>query len=263
MMTGQHVGNTIIRGNFPATGGVVDMNGSRRLPLASEAEENRLKVLFITGGGWHDFESQKEILTNGISERLNVKFTIDHEAGDDPTAELERFKDPDWAKGYDVVLYNISLSVDQKPETAQAIIDGHLKHQVPAVLLHGSVHSYRRSGNENWFKFLGARSMRHDAHRAQTNEVLAPDHPVMAGFPNPWHQRQGELYVIDEMFPTAKPLALGQGRDQNRQEPTIWVNEYEGIRIFVTSIGHHNETMATTTYLDLVARGIEWAVGRL
>ena len=36
LMTGQHVGNTIIRGNFPAVGGVVDMNGSRRLPLPAD-----------------------------------------------------------------------------------------------------------------------------------------------------------------------------------------------------------------------------------
>ena len=36
LMTGHHVGNTIIRGNFPAVGGVVDMNGRRRLPLPAD-----------------------------------------------------------------------------------------------------------------------------------------------------------------------------------------------------------------------------------
>ncbi len=36
LMTGQHTGNTLIRGNFPAEGGVVDMNGNRRLPLRAE-----------------------------------------------------------------------------------------------------------------------------------------------------------------------------------------------------------------------------------
>lgn len=36
LMTGRHAGNTTIRGNFPAEGGVLDLNGSRRLPLPEE-----------------------------------------------------------------------------------------------------------------------------------------------------------------------------------------------------------------------------------
>lgn len=36
LMTGLHAGRTTIRGNFPAVGGEVDMNGSRRLSLPAE-----------------------------------------------------------------------------------------------------------------------------------------------------------------------------------------------------------------------------------
>lgn len=230
------------------------------LPLAS-GQEDPLKILFITGGGFHDFEAQREMLTKGLGERIKIEFTVDHGAGSDATAVPERFTDPDWVKGYDLVLYNISLSVDQKPETAQAIIDSHVKHGVPAALLHGSTHSYRRTGNDEWFKFLGARSMRHDARRPFANEVLAPDHPVMTGFPNPWQQDQGELYIIEEIFPSAQPLARAHSVETKTNHPTIWVNSYLGIRIFVTTIGHHNETMASDTYLDLVSRGILWATG--
>lgn len=230
--------------------------------LFASTEAAPLNILLITGGGWHDFEGQKKVLTEGIGQRLDVTFTVDHEAGKDPSAELARFADPDWVQGFDLVLYNISLSTDQKPETAQAIIDSHVKHGVPAVLLHGSTHSYRRTGNENWFKFLGARSMRHDAQRPFANEVLEADHPVMAGFPDPWKPRQGELYVIEEMFPTAIPCAHAHSEETETRHPTVWVNEYQGVRVFVTTIGHHTETMQTDTYLDLVSRGIEWAAGR-
>lgn len=227
---------------------------------ATEAAQGRpLRILFITGGGWHDFEGQKKVLTEGLGARLNATFTVDHEAGSNASAEPTRFKDPDWAQGFDLVLYNISLSTDQKPETAQAIIDGHVKHGVPAVFLHGSTHSYRRTGNENWFKFLGARSMWHENQRPFTNEVLDAEHPVMVGFPQPWPQTQGELYVIEEMFPTATPLAHAYGVQTEAHQPTIWVNTYQGVRVFATTIGHHTETMRTPTYLDLVARGIEWA----
>ncbi len=235
--------------------------GSAFTSAAATADDDKLKILFITGGGWHDFTAQEKILTKGIGERLNVEFTVDHEAGDDPAHRLRRFEDPDWAKGYDLVLYNMSLSTDQKPETAQAIIDSHVKHGVPAALLHGSTHSYRRSGNENWFRFMGGRSMRHERQGGFTNEVLVKDHPVMRGFPAPWVQPQGELYVIEEMFPTATALAHAMGTNPEKHQPTIWVNEYKGVRVFVTTIGHHNETMASDVYLDLVSRGIQWAVG--
>jgi len=230
-------------------------------PVPVVAEDEPLRILYVTGGGWHDFEAQKGILTEGIGERMDVEFEINHEAGDDPTAVPGIFADPDFVEGYDLVLYNMSLSREQKPETAQAIIDSHVKHGVPAALLHGSTHSYRHTGNENWFKFLGARSPRHEGHRPFANEVLEAEHPVMQGFPDPWEQPQGELYVIEEMFPTATPLARAYGEETEEFHTTIWVNEYEGVRLFVTTIGHHNETMETDVYLDLVSRGIQWAVG--
>jgi uncharacterized protein len=230
-------------------------------PAAAE-EARPLRILLVTGGGWHDFAAQEKILTSGLSERLPVEFEIDHEAGKDPTAAPARFADPDFAKGFDLVLYNMSLSREQKPETAQAIIDSHVKHGVPAALVHGSVHSYRQTGNENWFRFIGGRSMRHERQRPFANVVLAPDHPVMSGFPNPWPQPQGELYVIEELMPTATPLAHAYGVETETYHPTIWINEFEGVRVFTITIGHHNETMATDVYLDLLSRGILWAAKR-
>lgn len=217
----------------------------------------------MTGGGWHDFEAQKEILRQGIGARLQVEFTVDHEAGADPTAEPARFSDPAWAKPFDVVLYNMSLSREQKPETAQAIIDSHVAHGVAAVLLHGSLHSYRFTENPNWYRFIGVRSMRHEDMRALTHQALEPGHPVMAGVPDSWRQEQEELYVIEEMFPETLPLAQAHGEETGREHPTIWLNEYRGVRVFATTIGHHNETTASDAYLDLVARGLLWATGRL
>jgi type 1 glutamine amidotransferase len=35
------------------------------------------------------------------------------------------------------------------------------------------------------------------------------------------------------------------------------------MRVFGTTIGHHNETMSQETYLDLVTRGLLWACRKL
>ncbi|MEM7391555.1 MAG: hypothetical protein AAF492_04335, partial [Verrucomicrobiota bacterium] len=43
----------------------------------------------------------------------------------------------------------------------------------------------------------------------------------------------------------------------------VWVNTYEKSKVFATTLGHHNVTMEATEYLDLVARGLLWACGKL
>jgi len=43
-----------------------------------------------------------------------------------------------------------------------------------------------------------------------------------------------------------------------------WVNNYQNkTRVFSTTIGHNNETVADPRYLDLVIHGLLWACGKL
>ena len=44
---------------------------------------------------------------------------------------------------------------------------------------------------------------------------------------------------------------------------TVWTNTYGKAKIFATTMGHNNRTMADSVYLDLVTRGLLWAVGKL
>ena len=43
-----------------------------------------------------------------------------------------------------------------------------------------------------------------------------------------------------------------------------WTNKYNGkANVFATTLGHNNDTVADARYLDLVARGLLWSVGKL
>jgi type 1 glutamine amidotransferase len=44
-----------------------------------------------------------------------------------------------------------------------------------------------------------------------------------------------------------------------------WTNEYgpKKTRVFSTTLGHNNATVEDSRYLDLVARGVLWATGKL
>src|SRR5471030_1440863 len=66
-----------------------------------------IKALMITGGCCHDYEQQKKILSEGISARANVTWTIIHEGdADGKNHKFSIYEKPDWAKGFDVVLHN-------------------------------------------------------------------------------------------------------------------------------------------------------------
>ena len=69
------------------------------------AEPAPVKALLISGGGYHDYKNQKEILTTGSGRRANVEWTVGIEnpkPGDFPQV----FSKPDWIAGYDVIVHN-------------------------------------------------------------------------------------------------------------------------------------------------------------
>ena len=233
-------------------------------PVHRAAAQEPLRVLLVTGGGYHDYEAQKSILAEGIAARANVTFTVDHEAGERADARLTRHATDAWADAFDVVVYNICFADVTDAEYVERIVRAHVARQLPAVVLHCTMHSYNyRGDNPIWSMFLGVRTRRHQRQMPFTVEPLAPEHSVMAGFPAPWRTPQGELYEILDVYPTATPLAHALGEESGQHQVNVWVNRFAGVRVFGTTIGHHNETMSTDVYLDLVARGLLWAAGRL
>ena len=223
-----------------------------------------LRILQITGGGYHDYPAQKDILAKGISERVNAVFTIDHEAGAKSDVKVSRHATPGWTRNFDLVLYNICFADVRDNDWSEAIVREHINTRVPAVVLHCTMHSYNFRGHSPiWSMFLGVRTQRHQRQMPYTVEVLEPKHPIMAGFPASWRTPQGELYEILDVYPTATPLAQAFGEESKKNQVTIWANQFAGVRVFGTTIGHHNETMQTTTYLDLLAKGVLWAANKL
>jgi len=220
-----------------------------------------IRALLITGGGSHDYEHQKTILTEGISARANVTWKIVDEGGDVKTHEVGVYKEPDWTKGFDVVVHDECFgqvtNVDFIEHMAQAHSNG-----VAAVVLHCSIHAYRLAKTDEWRKVLGVSSYRHEALRPFKVENLQPEHPVMKGFPANWKDFPDELYVIAKLWPNCVPLAQGAGKT-NTANVCVWVNTYGKGRTFGTTLGHGNDTVESDVYLDLVTRGLLWSCGKL
>lgn len=230
--------------------------------LATAAETKPLRALMVTGGCCHDYEQQKKILSEGISARANVAWTIIHEGGDTRTHQVSIYAKDDWAKGFDVILHNECFGAVTDVAFIERIAKAHAEG-VPAVMLHCSTHSYRAAATDEWRKAIGQTSMSHEKNRDLLVKNLKPEHPVMKGFPKEWTSPKDELYKNDKLWPNLVPLAQAYGEDTKKDHVVIWVNQHGKGKVFGTTLGHGNHTMAAPVYLDLVTRGLLWSCGKL
>ena len=221
-----------------------------------------LKALLITGGGFHDYDKQKQILTAGITARANVQWTIFAENGD-TKHELSIYTRPDFAKGFDVVVHNECFADVADPGFVQKALTPHA-NGIPAVVLHCTLHTFRALPSDEWREFIGLSSNHHGKQQPLVVKVLQASHPIMAGMPADWVTKPEELYSIDKVWPNAQPLAQAYADDEKKNDPIIWTNLYQGkTRVFGTSLAHNNYTMEDPVYLALVTRGLLWACGKL
>lgn len=233
---------------------------------ADPASAPPLKVLMVTGGCCHDYETQKMILAEGLSARANVEFTVVHEEGPDGkkdrTHRLSLYEKDGWARGYDVVLHNECFGAVTDTAFVERIAKAH-HDGVPAVMLHCSAHSYRAAATDEWRKCVGQTSMSHEKSRDLKVKNVKPEHPVMKGFPLEWLDPKDELYKNEKLWENFVPLAEAYGEETQKNHALVWLNTYGKARVFGTTMGHSNETMSETVFLDLVARGLLWSCGKL
>jgi uncharacterized protein len=234
-----------------------------RAQVAAATAPRPIRALYVTGGGFHEFVTQEAIVPPAIAKQVNLEWTIDHSAGTSTEVMIDRHKDAAWTTDFDVVLYNMSFSHVVDVAWIERLAAAHRDSGVGAVILHGAVHSYRRSESKAWGELMGAFSMRHDAQRPLTVETVAADHPIMRGVPEKWVTTREELYELEQVWPGMTPLARSYSVESERFHPLIWTNTHGKARVFVTSLGHNTEMIANPLYLDIVTRGLLWTVGKL
>jgi uncharacterized protein len=230
---------------------------------AQEGEVKKIKALLVIGGGYHDYDAQKKILAEGISKLIDVEFTVWHHVSAEEVKKALSVKG--WADPYDVIVYSICHAAETDSAYIDSIVDIH-KNGKPCVALHCTLHSYHwkiGKGKESledkeWTKLMGVISTSHGPKKAETITKTDVVHESYKPVADGWTTPNGELYDVLKVHPTATVLAWGSNGLKNH--PVIWVNKYEKANVFVTSLGHHNETVAAPEYLKTVADGILWVV---
>ncbi len=243
-------------------------------PTARGDDGPPIRALLVAGGCCHDYKHQQDLLTQGISARANVSWAIAYDSNNGTKHLNPIYENDDWAKGFDVVLHDECSSDVTDLKAIDRILKPH-REGLPAVVLHCAMHCYRSEGwpekTTPWFEFTGLPSTGHGAQLPIAVSFLGKDNPITGPLQD-WTTINEELYNNGGGKPleTAQPLARGKqttvrGSKKTEQDfVVVWTNLYRGkARVFGTTLGHNNDTVGDSRYLDLVTRGLLWSVNKL
>ncbi|MEC9081820.1 MAG: ThuA domain-containing protein, partial [Verrucomicrobiota bacterium] len=195
------------------------------LSVQAEEKSKSIRALLVTGGCCHNYKYQSNALIAGVAKEAKVDWEVINEGGAGTRAQIALYDDPNWAKGYDVVVHNECFANTADEAYIHKITKVH-KAGVPSVVIHCAMHTYRAAKNDEWRKFLGITSRRHDHQSRYPVKKVDPKHPIMIGVPDNWVTPKDELYIVDKVWPTAKPLATSKSERDGKDHTVIWTNHY-------------------------------------
>ena len=248
------------------------------------------KVLYVTfePGRYHAYTPQLKVFREVAAK---AEWDLSVITGTHSEAE-EKMHNPDFAKGYDAVVYNFCLAHSKDMKTCSNIIAQTEKHGVPAMLIHCSMHSfwptYKKSKNstkgalgadykgkaiaegelvEKWNKenpgkafpiwgdFTGSASTRHGA-RKPIVVTAAKSHPVLKRFPKEWTTPNTELY--NNAYMTADTVPLLKGVQGKSEAVVMWSAPRGKSQIIGLSIGHGNADWQEEVFQNLLTDAVNY-----
>lgn len=224
-----------------------------------------LKVLFVDGGGYHDYAKQGPFLTGKLKEMVNCQIDL-ASGGKDWHATPEVFADPKFGEGYDVIVYDLCYAVDNKPvdpKSYEKVFDL-TKAGKPAVLLHCAMHCFRPA--KDWAEYAGMRTNHHEKFGPFSVRPAAADNAITKGWPADWKTEGDEQYVTEEVYPDTVKLLISTGVSEAKAHPenvVAWEHTYGKGRVFGCTLGHDMHTIADPHYLQLIANGLLWSADKL
>jgi uncharacterized protein len=223
----------------------------------------RIRALVVSGGCCHDYGYQAKVLMEAVSKSLPVDWTIVNEgARNSTTTRFALYEKPDWIAGFDIVIHNECSADVTDAAFIRRVTSAHRASRTPAMVIHCAMHTFRAAATDDWREFLGVTTKRHTAAHRISVKVAAPSEPMLQGWKTDWVTPVDELYVIEKFWPGARALATAISPEDQQTYPLAWANDYNGARVFGTTLGHGNDTWNDPVYQDLLARGFAWAVNR-
>ena len=169
---------------------VVNVVGEER---AGKTDEASVNVLLITSGCCHDYDFQTKAMQLAMEKYgVDAAWTVVNEGGTGTKAQIDFYKNPKWAEGFDVVIHNECFANTNDADYIRGVTAPH-HAGTNAVVIHCAMHTYRAAEIDDWRKFLGVTSRRHEHQSNYKVDVKKKTHPIMQGFPD------GHIPALDEL----------------------------------------------------------------
>jgi len=193
-----------------------------------------------------------QMLVERIAKQINVVVDI-------RTDWQTVLRDPEFAKGYEVVVY---CPCDPECRDMELVTNAlqTARNGKGTVLLHCALHTFRHV--PAWTELLGIRTITHDGYRELTLKKAPNDHPILMEQPESWHTDGDELYAHEYVVKGVTPLLTAYSVQTKSDHVVAWAHTYGQGRVFGTSLGHDLKTVDAVPYQNLLARGLAWAASR-
>jgi putative membrane-bound dehydrogenase-like protein len=199
---------------------------------------SRLEILFLGDNGHHKPQARFKQLAAAMGIKgINVTYTADISDLNPETLGLY--------DGLIVYANTTEISPDQEKALLTYVYEGG-----GFIPLHCA--SYCFLNSMRYTQLVGARFKSHGTGIFDT-DIVNPDHPIMQGFKG--FETWDETYV-HEMHASDRTIL-----QQRSGEPWTWVRTPGKGRVFYTAYGHDERTWGNAGFVDLIERGILWAVG--
>ena len=179
-------------------------------PGSAQDAPKPIRALLVIGGCCHDYAKQKDIITNGVSARARVQWTIAYDSNTTKEHLNPVYNSADWAKGFDVIVHDECSGGVTDLTMINRILEPH-RQGLPAVLIHCGEHAYKSEGFPKltpWTEFTGVISTGHGPQEP-ISVTFDKDSPITKGQKD-WKTIKEELYnngVVGKLEATTKPLA--------------------------------------------------------
>ncbi len=202
------------------------------------------KIVMLTGGEWHDFETNSDLITRFIERSGRYSVTIIRDPQELTTGILNDAEA--------LIAYNQGGKLTDEAFTQIAEF---VKSGKGFVGLHAASAAFK--DHTDYHQLLGSKFLDQGPQIDFRITFRDADHPII--------RRIAPFTIFDELFvlePCSdyEPLAYAYWR--GKFHPCIYIKNCGNGRIFYNSLGHGIETIHHTDFQRLLLRGLDWVCGR-
>lgn len=212
--------------------------------LVAANADKKIKVMFLRGGGIHDWRNCTPILASVLEKTNDFEVTFTENL-DDLKEHIEQF---------DIIIqYTTGMQLTKEQE--KGLCD-FIQNGGGYVGIHSASDSFKNA--DRYWEMLGGRFAGHGGGK-YTVYIYDRDHPITKGMRD--FEIQDETYSHN-YHRNAQMRSLTRMNRGNERQSMSWVSSYGKGRVFYTGNGHGREAWTNPHFQRLVVRAAYWAADR-